>query len=79
MVEGYQVGWRPSNSNAWRRTPTALWVGATTVQHKPLASTWRSRRMERKVLPLPAKPLSTKGVPSTGCLSQAAKASAASC
>ena len=54
IVDGYQVGLRPASSNCPFNTPTALWVGATTVQQRPAFSTRASSRIERKVLPLPA-------------------------
>ena len=79
IVAGNQVGCRPCRANRWRNTPTALWVGATTVQQRPEASTWASRCIERKVLPVPAKPLNTKGLPSLGALSQVEKAASACC
>ena len=54
MVDGYQVGLRPAWARWLFNTPTALWVGATTVQQSPVASAAARKRMDRKVLPVPA-------------------------
>ena len=78
MVEGNQVGVSWLAARLARNTLTALWVGATTVQHNPAASAWARKRIDKKVLPVPAWPLSRKGLPSAA-LSQLAKASSAPC